>query len=109
MEDLYEGGKENPTVAKCLAATAQLRHPAPLVLYKNYKSEPVLLKDKGCDASKDDPELFSYRGYDYMKLTDKASATKDPVEREMLEHFLTVECLMYNRGKGLTTWTFEDA
>ena len=44
-----------------------------------------------------------------MKLTDKASATKDPVEREMLEHFLTVECLMYNRGKGLTTWTFEDA
>ena len=45
----------------------------------------------------------------FTKLTDKASATKDPVEREMLEHFLTVECLMYNRGKGLTTWTFEDA
>ena len=43
-----------------------------------------------------------------MKLEDKASATKDPVEREMLEHFLTVECLMYNRH-GLTTWKFEDA
>ena len=41
-----------------------------------------------------------------MKLEDKASATKDPVEREMLEHFLTVECLMYNRGtseQDLTT------
>ncbi len=95
--------------ADFLAATAQLRHPAPLVMYKDYKTEPVLLKDVGCDGPKDDPKLFSYKGYEYMKLDDEASYTKDPVVRETAEHMLTMECLMYNRVKGFMTWTFEDA
>ena len=66
-------------------------------------------RGRSCDGPKDDPKLFSYKGYEYMKLDDEASYTKDPVVRETAEHMLTMECLMYNRVKGFMTWTFEDA
>ena len=109
MSTKYKKGKENPAVAPFLQSIARLRHPAPLVMYTDYKSKPVFLKDVGCDGPKDDKSLFSYSGYEYMKLDDEASISDDPVERETLMHMLTMQCLMYNRVKGFTTWKFEDA
>merc|ERR1712060_422156 len=41
MSTLYEKGKDNEEmVVPFLEAIAHLRHPAPLVIYKDYKSKP---------------------------------------------------------------------